>query len=179
MKCKGKGCNQTCYTGVEFCKMDLECEGSDCYQTCYADECNLNCTGKNCKTQKCQGKGNACEMHLVCNSQDCEQTCNAKVCNLACSGRGCTQSCTGEVQVCNMYFNANDCTQMCEGHSITSDSYTSNIVTSIGASTIRVFATKISTGNGTEAHSEYNNSLNTYNTLLLFYEVVFKILKKK
>ena len=101
-------------------------------------------------------------MHLECNSQDCEQICDAKVCNLTCSGRKCkTQSCTDDVQVCNTHFNANDCTQMCDGHSITSNSYTSNIVTSIGASTIRVFATKISTGHGTEAYSEYNNTLNT------------------
>ena len=50
---------------------------------------------------------------------------------------------------------------MCDGHSFTSDSYTSNIVTSIGASTIRVFATKISTGHGREAYCEYNNTLNT------------------
>ena len=101
-------------------------------------------------------------MNLECNSQDCEQICNAKVCNLTCCGTRCkTQSCIGEVQVCNTHFNANDCTQMCDGHSITSDSYTSNIVSSIGVSTIRVFATKISTGHGIEAYSEYNNTLNT------------------
>ena len=142
--------------------MDLECDGQDCEQTCQAKKCNLNCRGKNCKTQKCQGEGNVCEMHLECNNQECEQICEAKVCNLTCSGRKCkSQSCRGDAQVCNKYFNANDCTQMCDGHFITSDSYSPNIVTSIGASTIRVFATKISTGHGTEAYSEYNNTLDT------------------
>ena len=47
---------------------------------------------------------------------------------------------------------------MCDGHSITFDSYTPNIVTSVGASTSQVYATKISTGHGMEAHSEYNNT---------------------
>ena len=142
--------------------MDLECDGQDCEQTCQAKKCNLNCRGKNCKTQKRQGEGNVCEMHLECNNQECEQICEAKVCNLTCSGRKCkSQSCRGDAQVCNKYFNANDCTQMCDGHFITSDSYSPNIVTSIGASTIRVFATKISTGHGTEACGEYNNTLDT------------------
>ena len=101
-------------------------------------------------------------MHLECNNHECEQICEAKVCKLTCSGRKCkTQSCIGDAQVCNKYFNANDCTQMCDGHSITSDSYSPNIVTSIGASTIRVSATKISTGHGTEACGEYNNTLDT------------------
>ena len=141
--------------------MDLECEGSDCDQTCNADECNLNCRGKSCKTQKCQGE-DVCEMHLECNNQNCEQICESKVCNLTCSGRKCkTQSCTGNVEVCSTHFNAKDCTEMCDDHSNTSDSYTSNIVSSIGASTIRVFATKISTGHGIEAYSEYNNTLKT------------------
>ena len=100
-------------------------------------------------------------MHLECNNQDCEQICEAKKCNLTCSGKKCkTQNCTENAE-CNKRWNANDCTQMCDGHSITSDSYMSNIVTSIGASTIRVFTTKISTGDETEAYSEYNNSLNT------------------
>ena len=142
--------------------MDLECNNQYCEQICKAKECYLNCSGKNCKIQKCQGGGNVCEMHLECNNQDCEQICDAKVCNLTCCGRKCkSQSCTDKVEVCNTHFNANDCRQMCDGHSITSDSHTSNIVTSIGTSTIRVFATKISTGHGTEAYSEYNNALNT------------------
>ena len=200
MKCKGRGCKQTCISKVKDCKMDLECTGNDCNQECNADNCNLNCRGKNCKAQKCQGKRNTCEMHLECNNQECEQTCEAKecnlncsgenckiqkcvgeghvcemhlecnnpdceqicdaeVCNLTCSGRRCkTQSCTDKVRECNTHFNAKDCTQTCDGHSITSDSYKSNIVTSIGASTIRVFATKISTGHGMETYSEYNNT---------------------
>ena len=142
--------------------MDLECNNQESEQICKAKKCNLNCSGENCKIQKCEGKGDVCEMHLECSNQNCEQICEAKVCNLTCSGRKCkTQRCTDNAQVCNTYFNTNDCTQMCDGHSITSDSYTPNIVTSIGASTIRVFATKISTGHGTEAYSEYNNILNT------------------
>ena len=142
--------------------MDLECNDQYCEQICKAKECYLNCSGKNCKIQKCQGGGNVCEMHLECNNQDCEQICDAKVCNLTCRGRKCkSQSCTDKVEVCNTHFNADDCRQMYDGHSITSDSHTSNIVTSIGTSTIRVFATKISTGHGTEAYSEYNNALNT------------------
>ena len=203
MNCEGKGCKQTCNTGVEVCEMNLECKGDDCDQTCMANTCTLNCSGKNCKKQrclkegglacemdlecngqdceqicnthkcnlncsgrsckkqKCKDKVEVCEMNLECNNQDCEQICEAKKCNLTCSGKKCkTQNCTENAE-CNKRWNANDCTQMCDGHSITSDSYMSNIVTSIGASTIRVFTTKISTGDETEAYSEYNNSLNT------------------
>ena len=142
--------------------MHLECNGQDCDQTCNAKRCNLNCSGRSFKKQKCKDKVEVCEMHLECNDQDCEQICEAKKCNLTCNGRKCkTQNCTKNTLVCNKHFNANDCTQMCDGHSITSDSYMSNIVTSIGASTIRAFTNKISTGDETEAYGEYNNSLNT------------------
>ena len=64
MKCKGKGCKQTCTTGVELCEMDMKCESNDCDQTCKAKECKLNCSGSNCKTQKCEGNGDECEMNL-------------------------------------------------------------------------------------------------------------------
>ena len=223
MKCKGKGCKQTCKTGVELCEMDLECESNDCDQTCNAETCKLNCSGRKCKMQSCEGSGNACEMNLECNGPDCDQTCNAETCKLNCSGSKCKmQKCKGDkLKVCNMHCNANDCTQECDGtctitrtwptsshnklicsgngkccgslilpskswslttrifqtcsgedkscictkfsdtHRITSDLYTSNAVTSVGASTIRVFATKTSKGHGTKAYSEYNNTLNT------------------
>ena len=85
-------------------------------------------------------------MDLECNNQDqdCEQTCDAERCILTC----------GAGKSCNS-------TKCSDSHCITSDSYTSSIVTSIGASTIQVFATKIPTEHGTEAYSEYNNKLNT------------------
>ena len=181
LECKGDDCDQTCKAntcklncsgnncreqkclkdGGLACEMDLECNNQDCEQICNAKRCNLNCSGRSCKKQKCKDKVEVCEMHLECNDQDCEQICEAKKCNLTCSGKKCkTQNCTKNAE-CNKRWNANDCTQMFDGHSITSDSYMSNIVTSIGASTIRVFTTKISTGDETEAYSEYNNSLNT------------------
>lgn len=162
LTCSGEKCKaQRCQRGGNACEMHLECNGQDCDQTCNAKRCNLNCSGRSCKKQKCKDKVEVCEMHLECNDQDCEQICEAKKCNLTCSGKKCkTQNCTKNAE-CKKQWNANDCTQMFDGHSITSDSYMSNIVTSIGASTIRVFTTKISTGDETEAYSEYNNSLNT------------------
>ena len=103
-------------------------------------------------------------MDLECNNQDCEQICDAKECNLNCSGKKCTQRCREKGQVCNMCCNANVCTQTCDGkcnitkcsdsHSVTSYSYPSDFVTSIGASTTRLFVTKISTERGTEAYSK-------------------------
>ena len=51
MNCEGKGCKQTCNTGVEVCEMNLECKGDDCDQTCMAYTCKLNCSGKNCKNR--------------------------------------------------------------------------------------------------------------------------------
>ena len=218
LNCSGRNCKtQKCEGDGNACEMNLECNGPDCDQTCKADECKLNCSGRNCKTQKCEGNGDACEMNLECNGPECDQTCKADECNLNCSGSNCkTQKCegNGEVKVCNMYCNANDCKQMCDGtcnitrtwptsshnklicsgygiccgllmlpskswslttsifqtscdgskscictkfsdnHGITSDLYTSNAITSVGASTIQVFATKTSTGHGTEAYSE-------------------------
>ena len=119
--------------------MDLECnnQGQDCEQICDAKNyCTLKCRGQHCKTQKCGSGVNVCEMDLECNNQgqDCEQTCDAKRCNS---------------------------TKCSDSHCITSDSHTSSIVTSIGAPTTQVFATKIPTEHGTEAYSEYNNKLNT------------------
>ena len=221
LNCSGSNCKtQKCEGNRDACEMNLECNGSDCDQTCKAKECKLNCSGSSCKTQKCEGNGDACEMNLECKGSDCDQTCNAKECKLNCSGSNCkTQNCqgNGEVKVCNMYCNANDCKQMCDGtcnitrtwptsshnklicsgygiccarlmlpskswslttrifqtscdgsescictkfsdnHGIISDLYTSNAITSVGASTIQVFATKTSTGHGTEAYSEYSN----------------------
>ncbi|RMX43341.1 hypothetical protein pdam_00021512, partial [Pocillopora damicornis] len=55
----GEGCKQTCYAGVDVCKMDLECNSKDCEQTCNAKNCTLKCRGQNCKTQNCQDKGKA------------------------------------------------------------------------------------------------------------------------
>ena len=129
--------------------MDLECnnQGQDCEQICDAKNyCTLKCRGQHCKTQKCGSGVNVCEMDLECNNQgqDCGQTCDAKRCILTC----------GAGKSCNS-------TKCSDSHCITSDLHTSSIVTSIGASTIQVFATKIPTGHGTEAYSEYNNKLNT------------------
>ena len=221
LNCCGKKCKtQKCEGKGKECQLDLECNGPYCEQSCDAEKCKLKCSGENCKIQKCNG--NECEMDLECNNQDCEQICDANECNLTCSGSKCKkQECKGKAKVCNMHCNAIGCKQTCEGtcniisstptssrdklicrgngeccgrlmpssiawslttrifntdcgagkscdytkcsdsHCITSDSYTSSIVTSIGASTIQVFATKIPTGHGTDAYSEYHNKLNT------------------
>ena len=180
LKCSGENCKIQKCMGKK-CEMDLECKNQDCEQICDADECNLTCSGGKCKKQECKGSAKVCNMH--CNAIGCEQTCEG-TCNiisstptssrdkLICRGNG---ECCGRLMPSSMawslttrIFNIDcgagkscDYTKCSDSHCITSDSDTSSIVTSIGASTIQVFATKIPTGHGTEAYSEYHNKLNT------------------
>ena len=160
--------------------MNLECNGPNCDQTCKARECNLNCSGINGVKQHCTGEVKVCNMH--CNANDCTQICDG-TCNitrtwptsshnkLICSGNGkCCESLmlpskswflTTRIFQTDCHVDKSCiCTKFSDSQRITSDLYTSYTVTSIGASTIRVFATKTSTGHGTDAYSEYNSPLN-------------------
>ena len=182
LNCSGRNCTtQNCDGNGNACKMNLECNGSDCKQTCNAKRCKLNCSGRNCKKQYCTGHVKVCNMH--CNADDCEQMCEG-TCNitrtwptsshnkLICSGNG---ECCKRLMLTSKSWSLTTsisqtgcdggksciCTKFSDSHGITSDLYTSNSMTSIGASKIPVFAAKTSTGHGTEAFSEYSNTLNT------------------
>ena len=68
--------------------------------------------------------------------------------HLECNSQDCEQIC--DAKVCNLTCSG----RRCETQSWTGKGQVCN-------TTIRVFATKISTGHGTEAYSEYNDTLNT------------------
>ena len=180
LNCSGSSCKtQKCEGNGDACEMNLECNGSDCDQTCNAKECKLNCSGSNCKTQNCQGNGEVKVCNMYCNANDCKQMCDG-TCNitrtwpnsshnkLICSGYGIccerlmlpSKSWSLTTRIFQTSCDGSEsciCTKFSDNHGIISDLYTSNAITSVGASAIQVFATKTSTGHGTEAYSEYSN----------------------
>nr|XP_058945459.1 adhesion G-protein coupled receptor G2-like [Pocillopora verrucosa] len=168
-KCKTQKCQGKGYT----CDMKLECNGQDCEQTCDAERCNLNCSGINCKKQHCTGTVQMCNMH--CNAGDCIQMCDS-TCNITKTWPTSSHDklmCSGNGQCCKILMLSSKswslttrifqtvcgqdksciCTKFPNSHSITSNLSMSNSITSIGASTFRVFATKTSTGHGTETYT--------------------------
>ena len=183
LNCSGEKCKtQKCEGEGKACEMDLKCDGEDqdCKQTCNVDKCNLKRSGKKCKEQNFTGNVQVYDMH--CNANVCTKTCYG-TCNitrtmptschnkLICSGDveccggpvppSITRSLTAEIFHIDCSAGKScKCTKCSESHCITSDSYTSSIVSSSGASTIQVFATKLPTGHGIEAYSEYNDKLN-------------------
>ena len=165
LKCSGKNCKIQKCNGNE-CEMDLECNNQDCEQICDANKCNLTCSGRKCKKQECIGRAGKGTCNIISTTPTSSRD------KVICRGNG--ECCGGLIpssiawSLTTRIFNI-DCgagkscnyIKCSDSHCITSDSYTSSIVTSIGASTIQVFATKIRTGHGTEVYSEYHNKLNT------------------
>ena len=166
LTCRGTNCKtQTCGSAVDVYEMDLECNNKDqdCVQTCDAKKCNMTCSeGKytDC-IQKCDG---TCNIHRTKPTSSHDKL----ICigNSECCGRLMSPSIAWSFTTSIFHIDCGagkscNCANCSDSHCITSDSYTSSIVTSIGASTIQVFSTKIPTGHGTESYSEYNNKLNT------------------
>ena len=175
LTCSGRNCKtQKCQGKGYTCEMELECNSQDCEQTCDAERCNLNCSGINCKKQHCTGTVQMYNMH--CNAGDCIQMCDG-TCNITRTWPTSSHDklmCSGNGQCCKILMLSSKswslttrifqtvcgqdksciCTKFPNSHSITSNLSMSNSITSIGASTFRVFAIKTSTGHGTETYSE-------------------------
>ena len=153
--------------------MDLECDAQDqdCKQTCKVDKCNLKRSGKKCKEQNFTGNVQVYDIH--CNANVCTKTCYG-TCNITRTMPTSSHNkliCSGDVECCGgpvppsitrsltaEIFHI-DCSagKSCK---CTKCRVESSIVSSSGASTIQVFATKLPTGHGIEAYSEYNDKLN-------------------
>ena len=110
---------------------NMHCNAGDCIQMCDGT-CNITKTWPTSSHDKlmCSGNGLCCKI-LMLSSKSWSLT--TRIFQTVC---GQDKSC-----ICAKFPNS---------HSITSNLSMSNSITSIGASTFRVFATKTSTGHGTE-----------------------------
>ena len=167
LNCSGGQCKtQKCYDKGKVCEMDLECSGGDCKQYCDAKTCKLSCGGRRCGEQHCNNDVKTCNMH--CNAIDCTQTCDAVTCKITrawptspqgrvtCSGNG--QCCGSLVSSLNsnpltpgIFYTAScgdkrcTCKKRLRGFCSSSDSCSSNFISSTPSKASQGFATQIST----------------------------------